>query len=61
MRGALLGLCHLTVEDFTLSFLEHEMDPLGTKEANVNTQTKVFLTRTVNQIDDGNKLLDKLL
>ena len=38
-RGALLGFCHLTIQDLTLGFLETELDPLGTREANVDHKT----------------------
>ena len=40
LRGALVGFCHLTVQDLTLSFLEQEIDPFGTKAANVDSKTK---------------------
>jgi len=44
LRGALLGFCHLTVEDLTLGFLEADLDPLGTRLINVDTQMAVFLS-----------------
>lgn len=43
LRGALLGFCHMTMEDLTLGFLEADVDPLGTRLNNVDTQLNVFL------------------
>ena len=37
LRGAILGFCHLTVEDLCLGFLEQDLDPLGTRVSNVDT------------------------
>jgi hypothetical protein len=48
-RGALLGFCHLTIEDSVLNFLEQDIDPLGTKVANVDHQTASFLTKPCDQ------------
>jgi hypothetical protein len=47
LRGALLGLCHLTVEDLCLGFLEQDLDPLGTRVSNIDAQTANFLSKQI--------------
>jgi hypothetical protein len=37
------------------------MDPLGTRVANVDTQTRKFLSRPIDSNDDGSRLLTKLM
>ena len=62
LRGALLGFCHLSVWEMTLCFLENEIDPFGTKAANVDSKTRQFLSYEVPSEDllQGKKLLQKL-
>jgi hypothetical protein len=48
LRGALLGLCHLTVEDLCLGFLEQDLDPLGTRVSNIDAQTANFLSKQID-------------
>ena len=43
-RGAVLGVCHLSVMHTVLDFLEQPLDPFGTKVHNVDERTRVFLS-----------------
>lgn len=43
LRGALIGVCHLSVYKAVLEFLEQDLDPFGTKAGNVDLLTQKFI------------------
>ena len=43
LRGALLGVCHLTVYKTVLDFIDQPLDPFGTKAGNVDLLTRQFI------------------
>ena len=43
VRGALLGMCHLSVYKTVLSFIEQPIDPFGTQASNVDLLTQKFV------------------
>ena len=67
-RGAILGVCHLTVYTKVMQFLDQPLDPFGTKSQNVDFIISKFI---FNQKDeegkiempktDGDQLLAKLM
>ena len=58
-RGALIGVCHLSVMQAVLDFLEQPLDPFGTKMYNVDERTRSFLSSVTDE-SDGDLLLRKL-
>ena len=58
-RGALLGVCHLSVMQTVLDFLEQPLDPFGTRLHNVDERTRAFLQSGPEETE-GDRLLRKL-
>jgi len=64
MRGALLGVCHLSVYKTVLDFIEQPLDPFGTRAGNVDLLTNHFIfakkADSKDEEGDGDRILAKL-
>jgi len=43
LRGAVLGVCNLSIYQSLLNFLEQPLDPFGTRQENVDLKTRIFV------------------
>ena len=66
LRGALLGVCHLSVYKTVLDFVEQPLDPFGTRAGNVDHLTRRFVfglkagSGEDGQRTDGDRVIEKL-
>lgn len=61
LRGALLGVCHLSVYESVLGFLAQPLDPFGTAAGNVDQLTQEFIFNQGQQKAGNESAGDRVL